>query len=42
MRYTDLREAEQQEILKQANIATKIAKKNIEKDWWVTQVLRVQ
>ena len=25
----------------QANIATRIQKKNIEKDWWVTQVLRV-
>lgn len=24
----------------QANIATRIQKKNIEKDWWVTQVLK--
>ena len=40
MKYTDLSEAQQQELLKQINIATRIAKKNIEKDWWVTQVLR--
>ena len=40
MKYTDLTEVQQQELLKQANIATRIAKKNIEKDWWVTQVLK--
>ena len=40
MKYTDLTEVQQQELLKQANIATRIQKKNIEKDWWVTQVLK--
>ena len=40
MKYTDLSEVQQQELLRQANIATRIAKKNIEKDWWVTQVLK--
>ena len=40
MKYTDLTEVQQQELLRQANIATRIAKKNIEKDWWVTQVLK--
>ena len=40
MKYTDLNEVEQQDLLQQANIATRIAKKNIEKDWWVTQVLK--
>jgi len=40
MKYTDLTEVQQQELLKQANIATRIAKKNLEKDWWVTQVLK--
>jgi hypothetical protein len=34
MKYTDLSEVQQQELLKQANIATRVAKKNIEKDWW--------
>ena len=40
MKYTDLTEVQQQELLMQANIATRIQKKNIEKDWWVTQVLK--
>ena len=40
MKYTDFSEVKQQELLKQANIQTRIAKKNIEKDWWVTQVLK--
>ena len=40
MKYTDLTAVQQQELLRQANIATRIAKKNIEKDWWVTQVLK--
>lgn len=40
MKYTDLTEVQQQELLRQANIATRIAKKNIEKDWWVIQVLK--
>lgn len=40
MKYTDLTEVQQQGLLMQANIATRIAKKNIEKDWWVTQVLK--
>jgi len=40
MKYTDLSEVRQQELLKQANIQTRIVKKNIEKDWWVTQVLK--
>ena len=40
MKYTDLTEVQQQELLMQANIATHIQKKNIEKDWWVTQVLK--
>lgn len=40
MKYTELSEVQQQELLKQINIATRVAKKNIEKDWWVTQVLK--
>ena len=40
MKYIDLSEVQQQQLLEQANIATHIAKKNIEKDWWVTQVLK--
>ena len=40
MKYSDLTEVQQQELLMQANIATRIQKKNIEKDWWVTQVLK--
>ena len=40
MKYTDLTEVQQRELLEQANIATHIQKKNIEKDWWVTQVLK--
>lgn len=40
MKYIDLTEVRQQEFLMQANIATRIQKKNIEKDWWVTQVLK--
>jgi len=40
MKYTDLTEVQQQEILKQANIATRIQKKNIEKDW-ETRFMRI-
>ena len=40
MKYTDLNEVQQKELLHQANIATHIAATNIEKDWWVTQVLK--
>lgn len=40
MKYTDLTEVQQQELLEQANIRTRIAKKNLEKDWWVTQVIK--
>ena len=40
MKYTDFSEVRQQELLQQANVQTRIAKKNIEKDWWVTQVLK--
>lgn len=39
MKYIDLSEVQEQQLLEQANIVTHIAKKNIEKDWWVTQVL---
>ena len=41
MKFSDLQSKQQQQIIQSVAIASQLDAQSVEKDWWVTQVLRV-